>query len=121
MTNQTMTRSRWLQRVADNAEALRSLIANYHPSAGKRAPKMPITAHNAEVACENVRQKIATEQPTDPVKRWDVAVANGDISTLDSLLNDAWFGVPESTQCWEIPGFSVAVDLMDDPPEEGEI
>lgn len=33
---------------------------------------------------------------------------------------DAWFGVPESTSCWSIPGFGQAVDLLDDPPEDQE-
>jgi hypothetical protein len=82
---------------------------------------MPITAPGAEIACENVRQKIAQEERSDPVKRWDIAVASSDISELNSLLSSAWFGVPESTQCWEIPGFGIACDLMDDLPEvEGE-
>lgn len=34
-----------------------------------------------------------------------------------------WWGVlvAESTSCWEIPGFGVLCDLLDDPPErEGE-
>lgn len=29
-------------------------------------------------------------------------------------------GVPESTDCWQIEGFSIAVDLMDDPVEEDD-
>jgi len=41
-----------------------------------------------------------------------------DISKAMKLLNDAWFGVPESTDCWQIYGFKEAVDLLDDPPEE---
>jgi|ERR1700691_2407285 len=139
MTYQTMTRSRWLGIVADNAVALRNLVANYHPSARKPAayqheavlltsgdviemdaPKMVITAPQAEIACQNVRQKIRQEEPGDPVKKWDTAIAEGNISVLNSLLSAAWFGVPESTQCWEILGFGIACDLMDDLPDEAE-
>ena len=34
-----------------------------------------------------------------------------------SLLNSAWFGVPESTQCWKLEGFKEAIDLLEDPPD----
>jgi hypothetical protein len=119
MTYQTMTRSRWLQTVTDNAANLRQLVADYHPSARKPAnPKMVITAHNAEIACQNVREMIREENPSDPLVTWDKAVSAGDIDTINSLLSDAWFGVPESTECWSIPGFGLACDLMDDLPEQ---
>lgn len=117
--------SEWLQKVHDHEPALRQLVASYHPSARqyRRAHNVAITAPNAEQACENVRQLIQKEHPEDPVTRWDRAVADGDVGTIMSLLDGAWFGVPESTSCWQIPGFDVAVDLLDDPPrgpEEGD-
>lgn len=137
MTYQVMTKSRWLQTVADNSDSLRQMVSDYHPSARQPAAfkheavlltdgevvevdatSMPITAPNAELACREVRQLIRKEEPVDPVKRWDRALSDGDIATLSSLLSGAWFGVPESTGCWNIPGFDIACDLMDDPPEE---
>ena len=137
MTYQVMTNQRWLQKVADNAFSLRQLVADYHPSARRPAvyqrdaviftdgdvvavdaEQMPITAPNAERACQEVRRKIRAEEPDDPLVRWDRAVAGGDIGAINSLLNAAWFGVPESTECWSIPGFGVACDLMDDLPDE---
>jgi hypothetical protein len=122
MTYQVKTNSQWLQIVNDNASDLRKLIANYHPlaTAQKREHYMPITAAAPEAACENVRQMIWQEQSGDPLERWDKAVSDGDVSMIMSLLSDAWFGVPESTSCWSIPGFSIACDLMDDPPEDNE-
>jgi hypothetical protein len=135
--HETMTVSRWMQKLTDNAKVLRELVSHYHPSARQpRAiqresilftngdavavdvPSMPITAPNAEMACQNVRQEIRRKEPDDPLGRWDRAVSDSDIGTLMSLLHGAWFGVPESTECWGIPGFDVAVDLLDDPPEE---
>jgi hypothetical protein len=83
---------------------------------------MKITAAQAEMACAAVRQSIATEQvgkPT-PASRFDDALATDDISQLNSLLDDAWFGVPESTDCWGIEGFSEAVELLDSLPDEDE-
>ena len=83
-------------------------------------PIGPITAPAAEEACANVRKMIQKEQPDDPLARWDEALAKGDVNEIYSLLSDVWFGVPESTGCWSIPGFGLACDLMDDPPEEEE-
>jgi hypothetical protein len=66
-----------------------------------------------------VREKIIAESgKMNPVAQFDSALAAGDIGQLMTLLNGAWFGVPESTECWGIEGFKIAVDLMDDPPEE---
>lgn len=120
MAYQTMTRSRWLQQVSDHAGELRQLVGDYHPSTKRERPFPvgPITAPGAEQACVEVREKIRNEESSDPVVRFDRALALGDIGELNTLLNGAWFGVPESTGCWSIPGFSIACDLMDDLPEE---
>jgi len=115
-----MTRSRWLERVSEHKEALRQLIADYHPSSNKKAPPMVITAPSAEAACETIRTEIRAKESGDPVEWWDKAVVDGDVSTLNNLLNGAWFGVPESTECWDIPGFAVACALMDDLPPEAD-
>lgn len=80
-------------------------------------PSMPITAPNAEMACREIRHDIRAKEPSDPLSRWDKALSDGDVGEIMSLLDGAWFGVPESTDCWNIPGFAVAVNLLDDPPE----
>ena len=68
-----------------------------------------------------MRNQIRKESPDDPLVAWDKAVASGDIGQIMSLLNSAWFGVPEATECWNIPGFKIAVDLLDDPPDQPDI
>ena len=118
MAYQVMTNSRWLQIVADNAEQLRQLVGSYHPSARWPKAEMLITAPNAEIACENIRLEIAKKEPANPLERWDKAIASNNIDEINSLLSAAWFGVPESTECWQIPGFGIACDLMDDLPEQ---
>lgn len=138
-TQSITSSSKWLEKVHANNEILRKFVSEWHPSA--RNPKaiqkesvlltdgsavaidvpesaMPITAPNAETACRQVRELIRKEEPSDPVARWDKAVASGDIGEILCLLDGAWFGVPESTSCWSIPGFKEAVDLMGDPPEQ---
>lgn len=130
----------WLEKVRINADDLRSLIADWHPSARHPAairqrsellsdggavavndcPDMPITAPNAERACQEVRQLIRKEHPNDPITAFDHALAAGDVGVIMNLLNEAWFGVPESRSCWSIRGFSAAVDLLEDPPDPPE-
>jgi hypothetical protein len=102
---------------------LRELLAEYHPVNQQRArpyPVGPITAPGAEAACEVVRGDIAKNFEGDPVIEFDDALERGDEIKIAKLLNDAWFGVPETTSCWRIPGFREAVDLLEDPPDDEE-
>lgn len=119
-----MTKSAWLTRVKDNLEDLRFLVDNYHPGSVPRShPYMTITAPNAEKACAAARQQIAhaeSDQTQSPVLRFQTAVEKQDVWALYRLLEQSWFGVPESRSCWGIRGFAEAVDLMDDPPENEE-
>lgn len=134
-----MTKDEWLGEVRKNQKVLRSLVGNWHPSA--REPRaiqkrsvlftdgsavaidvpeahLPITAPNVELASQRVRQSIRAEEPENPLTRWDKAVVSGDVGEIMSLLDGAWFGVPESTSAWGIEGFREAVDLLDDLPKE---
>ena len=136
-----MDSKEWFERLKENEELLKSFVASWHPSA--RFPKaiqrksviltngdavavdvpeahLPITAPAAEAACESIRREIRKESPENPREKWDRAVSTSDTSTLYSLLNSAWFGVPESRGCWSIAGFSEAVELLEDPPEDEE-
>jgi hypothetical protein len=79
---------------------------------------MEITAGTAELACRNVRTLIQKEDRGNPAARFATALECGDVGEIQNILNGAWFGVPESTSCWGIPGFSEAADLLEDPPKE---
>ena len=116
-----MTTKEWLEKAKSNAPALRSLIGSYHPGAVNRQhyKDLPITAPNVELAIGTIRRKVAKEnQNRDPVAEFDRALEAGDIGKLIGVLNGAWFGVPESTSCWGIEGFSQAVGLLEDTPDE---
>lgn len=114
-----MTREEWLIKAREDTENLISLVGSYHPSAGRRGRhEMEITAPMAEAACDIVREKISQEESGDPIQRLKVALQIGDIAEINSVLNGAWFGVPESTDCWRITGFKEAVELIGDLPEE---
>ena len=117
-----MTPQEWLAKVREHKDDLLDLIESYHPSShamyGKRK-KLPITAPNAESACQAVREKIQKEEQdlAYPRDRFLAALERNDWAEINSLLNGAWFGVPESSSCWQIRGFAIAVDLMDDMPD----
>jgi hypothetical protein len=117
-----MTEQEWLTQVDSAKDKLRYLLQHYHPAQihQKKYEKLPITANNAEQACEVVRDKIRKNWEGDPVKEFQDALDMRDCVKIYKLLGDAWFGVPESTSCWNITGFKEAVDLMDDPPESIE-
>lgn len=118
-----MTRQEWLDKVNTNSNILRDFIGAYHPInlrpyANDECISKDITAPNAERACEVIRNQIRKESFDRPDIQFNIALKNEDTDTLSKLLSQTWFGVPESTNCWSIPGFSIAVDLLDDPIEE---
>ena len=116
-----MTVKDWMDKVRMNQDALRELIYNYHPSSRKpNRAALPITAELTEAVCVSARKAIKQRHPDNPVTQFDLAVQANDTRKLMSLLDGAWFGVPESTSCWGIAGFPEAVDLMDDPPDQEE-
>ncbi len=113
-----MTEQEWLDKAKKHADELRQFIGFYHPSCHYPTPELPITAPNAEIACDQIREEIRYEDQgkADPMIQFSRALEANDIGAINSLLNATWFGVPESTDCWFIPGFGVAVDLMGDLP-----
>jgi hypothetical protein len=119
-----MNKQEWLALAAHNRDQLKSLLSTYHPinRLPFRRQEHNITASAAESACEAIRvdinkRYVADPRPRDPLGELDRAIDSGDIGVIQNLLNEAWFGVPESTDCWRIPGFTEAVELLEDPPD----
>jgi len=113
-----VTKSEWFDLLHDHWDDLKALVMSCHPRADYQLREdMPITAPAAEQACETVRRQLSaagepvTEQLLQQLKD------SGDADGLYSLLSGAWFGVPESTSCWRIPGFGVLCSLLEDPPK----
>lgn len=120
-----MTKQEWLAEVQGSKADLLSLVEVYHPAshrvdARKSERGVLITAPSVEVACRSIRENIAHEEIdlAQPQDRFLAALKQENWKTIYSLLDSAWFGVPESTECWQIKGFAKAVDLLDDPPED---
>lgn len=124
-----MRSDKWIEQAKRDADKLRQLIGKYHP---KRKPPLTkqqrdlvgedMTAPNAELACENIRDDIRQQfdqlKLPDPIQIFDQALKKGDAVIAFNILSQTWFGVPETTACWSFTGFSEAVDLLDDPPEQ---
>jgi hypothetical protein len=114
-----MNKDLWIAKVIENKYVLRYFIESYHPANTHRKihlrPNLPITAPNVErvrlAACEQIK---ATSLDC-PEVQFDLAVQKKDWTTVANLFEHTWFGVPESTSYWSIPGASIMVDLMDDP------
>lgn len=124
-----MTSDEWWGEVERHWPDLISIVANWHPARpAKPFDAMRITAPRAEQARKAAEEEIKREYQKDdvmnsvgepdPVWEAEQAKSTRDVSGLARLLNGTWMGVPESTECWGIPGFGVLCDLLGDMPEE---
>ena len=118
-----MTSKEWVEKVQKNAPVLVDLVVRYHPGSNRASvldndPDVSITAPVAEIMCNNLRQEIRKNTFTSPVQDFMNAITLEDSEKIYSIFSKTWLGVPESTSCWSIPGFSLMVDLMDDHPED---
>jgi hypothetical protein len=112
-----MNEQEWLQTARNNRDKLVSLLRQYHPaSKNPNGRRMSITAVSAENALRAIRRDIKESFKGDPVDKFNKALDNGSFARVYTLLNDAWCGVPESTDCWSVTGFTEAVRLLEDPP-----
>lgn len=115
-----MTVEQWLAQAERDKAKLIKLLNAYHPvNRTIGGTNLPITAHNAEAACRQVRRQIIESgKENNPVGQFERALEEKNWQKINSLLNSAWFGVPESTLCWNIEGFTEAVSLMEDLPDD---
>jgi len=103
------TKSDWWNEVESNKEDLLSLVANYHPYYRNRY-SYPITAKAAEAACELFRKDIQEQTTIPPCYSFEEYIKTKNVSMVD-LLNDTWFGMPESMDVRDNPGFGILCDL----------
>lgn len=128
-----MLRTEWVEIFNKNKENLRKLVQTFHPSAEKvvevageevvvdpKPPEgsFPITAHSAELACAGIRQEIAANKSGDPVARFDAAAKDMATDVLVGILNETWFGMPESTSVRALLGFHALCDLCEGIDED---
>jgi hypothetical protein len=121
--DQPLTPGAWLLLAARDKDLLLDVIAAYHPqrmrsAQPRRKSRLQVTAVAAQAACDVVCSVIAHDlTKADPVTRFTAALVGGDVSGVYAVLSETWFGIPESTDCWGIPGFQEMVALLEDPPD----
>ena len=109
----------WWTAVEERWDHLVAMIDRYHPTS--REPTldqefkdhMPITAKNAERACDVARHQIYKEEKdlqTPGVRAFKAKEAK-DHEALGKILSGTWFGIPESVGCWDLPSFGVLSNL----------
>ena len=91
-------------------EKLRDLVAEFHPGY-RQQHDMAITAPAAEQVCDRFRQEIAEMTEGDPVSDFDRMKEAKDGLGLVRLLNQTWFGMPESTEVRSFLAFGALCDL----------
>lgn len=112
-----MTITDWWALVDSRWVDLINCIETFHPNVKSVANDWayPITAPEAERACEFVRATIDRPSVLTSATK---AKEDRDHRTLNSIFNEAWFGAPESRDVYSVPGFSTLCDLCSE--YEGE-
>lgn len=111
-----MKTQEWVETFNKFRTIIKEVVLGYHPAISIKKP-MNITAHNAEEARQNVASAI---REVPDISLFDQDLSEDNIDQVYNIMNEAWFGVPESTDCWKITGFPSLVNLLEDPPEEQE-
>ncbi len=107
-----MNTTQWWDLFNKNKNDMVNLILAYHPAAYQEH-HMKISAPAAEYMCELIRNNIRKEKAEPIAIQVDKAIAFQDIDKLISLMNQAWFGMPESYEVRREPGFHVFCDLCE--------
>lgn len=116
------TKDEWWALADYHKSGLMLLMAHYHPSQ-RRIHRHPITAPLAERVCERIRDQIRYKTNADPLARAELSYAERSIDLLD-LLNETWFGMPESMGVRSDLCFGVLCDLCSEGhvlQDQGEI
>lgn len=104
------TAEEWWALVEANKQVLLGLVMNFHPVYRRSNSQYPITAALAERVCEAVRKQLVEGKQEDPQRRFERYLVSHD-SDLVVLLNEVWFGMPESDAVHFEPGFAMLCDL----------
>lgn len=92
-----------------NWDTIYALVSEYHPSRVRLGPRPTITAPRAEAARLEV---VALMKEPDPLGKLSLARMLKDEATIRLILNQTWFGIPESRPVPD--GFNVLCSLLED-------
>ena len=111
----------WWNTFNKNIVNLRKLVEVYHPTSEPvKHTDLHISTAGAEAAGEVVRNVIRSNAKQSGLEIFDAAAKSKDAPKLIRILNEAWFGLPESMSSHSLPGFGSLCDLcegIDDLPD----
>lgn len=120
MTDYPKTVEEYWELCNEHKDDLRALVSQFHP-AYRRSNLMPITAYAPELICIEAREAIARKEQTDPIVEFNRMLESRS-PDMPTLLNQVWFGIPESIEAHSLPAFHVLCDLCSEgyllEPEE---
>lgn len=103
MLNYPKTKQEWWEFVDTNWDDLKNLIETFHP-ARKNTPEMTITASRTE----ELRKVFAGE--FTELADYEKMKEERD-TKLANVLDETYWGIPESTDAWCFTGFGLLCDL----------
>lgn len=117
-----MTREEWFKFAKEHRQELSALIGEFHPmnrSITGVPSNLPDLAENPEKACQQIRREVREKwEGGSPLMKFDKALESNDYDVIVQILNETWFGVPESASyAWSRTGFKECVALLEDPVE----
>lgn len=120
-----MEKQDWIDTFNRSKNELRELVEQFHPSVKAYTSALTkntykVTASSAEEACKVVRKLIRKRETQNPLTIFDTLAEDPALHNkeLTSLLNDTWFGLPESASVRNLPGFYALCDLCEGVDEE---
>jgi len=104
------TPEQWWAYLETNKNSLLDLLATYHPYYNHQH-NHKITALLAEKVAKGVRESIRELEQNDPQRRFENYFKETNHEDMISLLNEVWFGMPESYESRNANGFDALCDL----------
>jgi len=97
------TKEEWWTLVNEHWDDLKNLIETFHP-ARKNTPEMTITASRAEALRQVLSAEFTRLDDYEKMREeQDVKLAN--------VLEETYWGIPESIEVWQYPKFGLLCDL----------
>jgi hypothetical protein len=103
----------WWALLEKRESDILAMLRSFHPYY-RQQPRMPVTAARAELVRVAAATEIAAKFEKDPAKRFAEYKAARDPAMWE-LMNEIWFGIPESTDAHYIAGFGALCELCSDP------
>ena len=111
-----MNNQEWWKFLDENWIDLKNLITQFHPLIATNQKEFPISAPGAELQRYMAEIEIKAARESMP----DIELLRESRNTIEmfNILNETWFGIPESIDSRSLIGFFELCDLCSDLEDE---